>query len=87
MNKDSALIAATNLLQAQDSGSEALVLHETASIAAAELDAKTEAPSGGGGLVRQDSMNLPAPEDCGVPAEHPEMCILRIRRHHIIEVE
>jgi len=63
-------------------------LHENASITAAEagLDAMTEAPSGGGGLVRQDSMNLPAPEDCGVPAEHPEMCILRIRRHHIIEV-
>ena len=34
----------------------------------------------------QGSMNLPPPEECGAPAEHPEMCILRIRRQHLIEV-
>jgi hypothetical protein len=38
------------------------------------------------GLQRQGSMNLPPPEECGAPAEHPEMCILRIRRQHLIEV-
>ena len=41
---------------------------------------------GGGGLVRQGSMNLPKPEDSGVPATHPDMCILRIRRQHLLEV-
>lgn len=50
-------------------------------------EAASTSPSvAGGGLVRQGSMNLPAPEECGVPAEHPDMCILRIRRHHLIEV-
>ena len=54
--------------------------------AAAAGSAAQAAGGAGGGLVRQGSMNLPAPEDCGVPAEHPDMCILRIRRHHLIEV-
>ncbi len=43
--------------------------------------------TGGGGLVRQGSMNLPKPEDSGVPATHPDMCILRIRRQHLLEVQ
>lgn len=38
------------------------------------------------GLQRQGSMNLPKPEDSGVPATHPDMCILRIRRNHLVEV-
>ncbi len=42
--------------------------------------------SGGGGLVRQDSMNLPKPEDSNAPATHPDMCIVRIRRQHLLEV-
>jgi hypothetical protein len=45
--------------------------------------------SGGGGagpLIRQGSMNLPKPEESGVPATHPDMCILRIRRQHLLEV-
>ena len=37
-------------------------------------------------LARQGSMNLPAPEESGVPATHPDMCILRIRRNHLVEV-
>lgn len=37
-------------------------------------------------LARQGSMNLPLPEDSGVPAMHPDMCILRIRRNHLVEV-
>ena len=37
-------------------------------------------------LFRQGSMNLPRPEDSGVPATHPDMCILRIRRQHLLEV-
>lgn len=40
----------------------------------------------GGGLWRQGSMNLPAPEDSGVPPDNPDSCILRIRRNHLIEV-
>jgi hypothetical protein len=39
-----------------------------------------------GTLIRQGSMNLPKPEDSGVPATHPDMCILRIRRQHLLEV-
>lgn len=37
-------------------------------------------------LARQGSMNLPPPEESGVPATHPDMCILRIRRNHLVEV-
>lgn len=32
-------------------------------------------------------MNLPAPEDSGVPPDNPDFCILRIRRNHLIEVQ
>lgn len=42
--------------------------------------------SEGYNLVRQGSMNLPLPEESGVPATHPDMCIVRVRRNHIIEV-
>ena len=42
--------------------------------------------SEGYSLARQGSMNLPLPEDSGVPATHPDMCILRIRRNHLVEV-
>jgi len=31
-------------------------------------------------------MNLPTPEDSGVPPDNPDFCILRIRRNHLIEV-
>lgn len=37
-------------------------------------------------IWRQGSMNLPPPEQSGVPPDHPDMCILRIRRNHLIEV-
>ena len=37
-------------------------------------------------LVRSGSMNLPRPADSGVPAVHPDMCIVRIRRNHLLEV-
>ncbi|KAK9819719.1 hypothetical protein WJX72_001643 [[Myrmecia] bisecta] len=39
----------------------------------------------GTSLQRQGSMNLPKPEESGVPATHPDMCILRIRRNHLLE--
>lgn len=32
-------------------------------------------------------MNLPTPEDSGVPPDNPDFCILRIRRNHLIEVQ
>ena len=38
-------------------------------------------------LVRSGSMNLPRPADSGVPAVHPDMCIVRIRRNHLLEVQ
>lgn len=38
------------------------------------------------GLQRASSMNLPKPDESGVPATHPDMCILRIRRNHLVEV-
>lgn len=37
-------------------------------------------------LWKQGSLNLPAPEESGFPATHPDMCILRIRRNHLLEV-
>ena len=37
------------------------------------------------GLWKQGSLGLPAPEDSGFPATHPEMCIVRIRRCHLLE--
>ena len=39
-----------------------------------------------GSLWKQGSLNLPAPEESGFPATHPDMCILRIRRNHLLEV-
>lgn len=38
------------------------------------------------GLARQGSMNLPLPEESGVPCTHPDMCIVRVRRNHLVEV-
>jgi ubiquitin-protein ligase E3 A len=38
-----------------------------------------------GSLWKQGSLNLPAPEESGFPATHPDMCILRIRRNHLLE--
>ena len=35
--------------------------------------------------VPAGSMNLPLPDECGVPPDHADMCILRIRRNHLIE--
>lgn len=39
-----------------------------------------------GPLWKQGSLNLPHPEESGFPATHPDMCILRIRRNHLLEV-
>jgi hypothetical protein len=41
---------------------------------------------GGPSLWKQGSLNLPTPDDSGFPATHPDMCILRIRRNHLLEV-
>ena len=40
---------------------------------------------GTGQLWKQGSLNLPHPEESGFPATHPDMCILRIRRNHLLE--
>jgi hypothetical protein len=37
-------------------------------------------------IWKQGSLNLPTPEESGFPAHHPDMCILRIRRNHLLEV-
>jgi len=42
-------------------------------------------PRGGAALRRSGSMNLPLPEDSGVPATHPDMCIMRCRRNHLVQ--
>lgn len=39
----------------------------------------------GGGLWKQGSVGLPSPEESGFPATHPDMCILRVRRNHLLE--
>lgn len=39
-----------------------------------------------GGLWKQGSVGLPSPEESGFPATHPDMCILRVRRNHLLEV-
>lgn len=41
--------------------------------------------SPGGPLWKQGSLGLPAPQDSGFPATHPDMCILRVRRGHLVE--
>jgi hypothetical protein len=41
---------------------------------------------GGVSIWKQGSLNLPSPEESGFPAGHPDMCILRIRRNHLLEV-
>jgi len=35
--------------------------------------------------LRHGSMNLPPPSESGVPATHPDMCIVRVRRCHLLE--
>ena len=36
-------------------------------------------------LARHGSMNLPPPHASGVPGAHPDMCILRVRRCHLVD--
>jgi ubiquitin-protein ligase E3 A len=43
------------------------------------------AASPGGRLWKQGSLGLPQPDDSGFPAFHPDMCILRVRRGHLLE--
>ena len=50
--------------------------------AAAGLEAGTPTPSP---PLRHGSMNLPPPAASGVPATHPDMCIVRVRRCHLVE--
>ncbi|CAD7697676.1 unnamed protein product [Ostreobium quekettii] len=38
-----------------------------------------------GSLRRAGSLQLPRPENSGIPATHSDMCILRIRRNHLTE--
>lgn len=41
--------------------------------------------NGASRLWKQGSLNLPTPEESGFPAVHPDMCIVRIRRNHLLE--
>eukprot|EP01025_Chloroclados_australasicus_P060238 TRINITY_DN7715_c0_g1_i4.p1 TRINITY_DN7715_c0_g1~~TRINITY_DN7715_c0_g1_i4.p1 ORF type:complete len:816 (-),score=108.71 TRINITY_DN7715_c0_g1_i4:1308-3701(-) len=36
-------------------------------------------------VPRLTSLNFPQPSECSVPGTHPEYCILRIRRNHLVE--
>ena len=36
-------------------------------------------------LARAGSLQLPKPDDSGIPATHMDMCIIRVRRNHLVE--
>lgn len=36
-------------------------------------------------VQREGSMHLPRPADCNMPGVHSDMCIVRVRRHHLVE--
>jgi len=38
----------------------------------------------GSSLDRSDSLDIPTPENCGVSATHPEACLFRCRRPHLV---
>ncbi len=38
-----------------------------------------------GTLERAGSLNIPTPEECGIAATHPEACLVRCRRPHLVE--
>eukprot|EP00889_Picochlorum_renovo_P001482 jgi/Picre1/28512/NNA_003916.t1 len=50
-----------------------------------EVDASEPAQSDGSPLWKHGSLGLPSPDESGFPATHPEMCIVRIRRCHLLE--
>lgn len=54
--------------------------------AAASSNSSSEGGPAGHTLWKQGSVGLPSPEESGFPATHPDMCILRVRRHHLLEV-
>lgn len=61
-----------------------------ASVGGAAAAAATATPGGnaqqqGHQLWKQGSLGLPTPDDSGFPATHPDMCILRVRRGHLLE--
>jgi hypothetical protein len=52
----------------------------------AELDSPTAASIIESQLVRREgSMHLPRPADCNVQGTHSDMCIVRVRRNHLVE--
>jgi hypothetical protein len=54
--------------------------------AEAELDSPTAASIIESQLVRREgSMHLPRPADCNVQGTHSDMCIVRVRRNHLLE--
>jgi hypothetical protein len=51
-----------------------------------ELDSPTAASIIESQLVRREgSMHLPRPADCNVQGTHSDMCIVRVRRNHLLE--
>lgn len=51
-----------------------------------ELDSPTAASIIESQLVRREgSMHLPRPADCNVQGTHSDMCIVRVRRNHLVE--
>ena len=45
----------------------------------------SDADDSGSSIWKQGSLGLPTPEESGFPGTHPEMCIVRIRRSHLLE--
>jgi len=51
-----------------------------------QLDSPTAASIIESQLVRREgSMHLPRPADCQVAGTHSDMCIVRVRRNHLLE--
>lgn len=50
-----------------------------------ESDTTEQPQSDGSPLWKHGSLGLPSPDESGFPATHPEMCIVRIRRCHLLE--
>ena len=53
--------------------------------AAAAAATPSSPPAAPNPPLRHGSMNLPPPSESGVPATHPDMCIVRVRRCHLLE--
>jgi ubiquitin-protein ligase E3 A len=62
----------------------ALAEAEAAAAARPASPAADASTGAGSALWKQGSLGLPAPDDSGFPGTHPDMCILRVRRGHLV---